>query len=98
MNLIQATTRNTKTRGELNSLRKNGDVPGIIYGGENENEKISLSKKEVKNLINKENFLSNVISIKLDEKEQKVLPREITFDTISDEPTHIDFLRIVKGS
>lgn len=98
MSLIQATIRNTKTRGELNTLRKSGDVPGIIYGGENENEKISLSKKEVKNLINKENFLSNVISIKLDEKEQKVLPREITFDTVSDEPTHIDFLRIVKDS
>tara|TARA_B100001540_G_scaffold34513_1_gene30517 strand:+ start:165 stop:884 length:720 start_codon:yes stop_codon:yes gene_type:complete len=98
MSLIQATIRNTKTRGELNSLRKNGEVPGIIYGGESSNEKITLSKKEVKNLINKENFLSNVISIKLDEKEQKVLPREITFDIISDEPTHIDFLRIVKGS
>ena len=98
MSLIQATIRNTKTRGELNILRQSGDVPGIIYGGENANEKISLSKKEVKNLINKENFLSNVISIKLDEKEQKVLPREITFDTISDEPTHIDFLRIIKGS
>ena len=49
MNLIQATIRNTKTKGELNTLRKNGDVPGIIYGGENTNEKISLSKKEVKN-------------------------------------------------
>jgi len=98
MNLIQATIRNTKTKGELNTLRKNGDVPGIIYGGENTNEKISLSKKEVKNLINKENFLSNVISIKINEKEQKVLPREIDFDIISDEPTHIDFLRIVKGA
>ena len=98
MSLIQATIRNTKTRGDLNSLRKAGDVPGIIYGGENSNEKISLSKKEVKNLINKENFLSNVISIKINEKEQKVLPREIIFDTISDEPTHIDFLRIVKGA
>ena len=98
MSLIQATNRSTKTRGELNNLRRNGDVPGIIYGGESANEKISLSKKEVKNLIDKENFLSNVISIKLEEKEQKVLPREITFDTISDEPTHIDFLRIVKGS
>ena len=51
MNLIQATIRNTKTKGELNTLRKNGDVPGIIYGGENTNEKISLSKKEVKNLV-----------------------------------------------
>ena len=98
MSLIQATIRNTKTRGELNNLRKDGNVPGVIYGGESANEKISLSKKEVKNLINKENFLSNVISIKLEEKEQKVLPREITFDIISDEPTHIDFLRIVKGS
>ena len=98
MNLIQATIRNTKTKGELNTLRKNVDVPGIIYGGENTNEKISLSKKEVKNLINKENFLSNVISIKINEKEQKVLPREIDFDIISDEPTHIDFLRIVKGA
>ncbi len=98
MSLIQATIRTTKSKGELNALRKKGNVPGIIYGGESPNEKISLSKKEVKNLINKENFLSNVISIKLDENEQKVLPREITFDTISDEPTHIDFLRIVKGS
>jgi len=98
MSLIQATIRNTKTRGELNALRKSGEVPGIIYGGENTNEKISLSKKEVKNLINKENFLSNVISIKINEKEQKVLPREINFDIISDEPTHIDFLRIVKGA
>ena len=44
MSLIQATIRNTNTKGELNTLRKGGDVPGIIYGGESENEKISLSK------------------------------------------------------
>ena len=98
MSLIQATIRTTKTKGQINSLRDNGEVPGIIYGGEITNEKISLSKKEVKNLINKDNFLSNVISLNIDGKEQKVLPREITFDTISDEPIHIDFLRIVKGS
>ena len=53
------------------TLRISGNVPGIIYGGENENEKISLSKKEVKNLINKENFLSNVISINLMKKNKK---------------------------
>ena len=98
MILIQATTRNTKTKGQLNALRKKGSVPGVIYGGENPNEKISLTSKEVKNLINKENFLSNVISINIDGKEQQVLPRDITFDTITDEATHIDFLRIVKGS
>ena len=98
MSLFQATIRSTNTKGQVNTLRKNGEVPGIIYGGENANEKISLTKKDVKILINKENFLSNVISINLDGKEQKVLPRDITFDIVSDEPIHIDFLRIVKGS
>ena len=97
MSTIQATIRNTKTKGQVNLLRQNGQVPGIIYGGENPNEKISLSKKEVTSLINKENFLSNVISMNIDGNEQKVLPREITFDTVTDEPMHVDFLRIVKG-
>ena len=98
MSTIQATIRNTKTKGQVNLLRQTGQVPGIVYGGENPNEKISLSKKEVTNLINKENFLSNVISMTIDGNEQKVLPREISFDTVTDEPMHIDFLRIVKGA
>ena len=95
MNSLQATIRNTETHGQLSSLRKQGEVPAIIYGGKEKNQKISISIKEVKNLIDKENFLSNVISLKLDGKEQNVLPREITFDTISDQPIHLDFLRIV---
>ena len=98
MSTIQATIRNTKTKGQVNLLRQTGQVPGIVYGGENPNEKISLSKKEVTSLINKENFLSNVISMTIDGNEQKVLPREISFDTVTDEPMHIDFLRIVKGA
>ena len=98
MSLIQAIIRNTKSKGQLNALRDAGKVPGIMYGGETANEKISISKKEVKILISKDNFLSNVISISLDGKEQKVLPRDITFDTVSDEPIHVDFLRIVEGA
>tara|TARA_B100000427_G_scaffold291200_1_gene267876 strand:- start:3577 stop:4293 length:717 start_codon:yes stop_codon:yes gene_type:complete len=98
MNLIQATIRNTETKGQVNNLRKKGEIPGVIYGGKITNEKISLTKKEVKNLINKENFLSNVISININGKEQQVLTRDITFDSVTDEPIHIDFLRIIKGS
>ena len=57
MSIIQATIRDTKSKGQVNDIRNNGEVPGIIYGGKIDNEKISLSTKEVKNLINKENFL-----------------------------------------
>ena len=97
MSSIQATIRNTKTKGQVNDLRSKGNVPGIVYGGEEPNEKISITTKELKNLINKKNFLSNVISINLDGKEQKVLTRSIAFDSITDEPIHFDLMRIVKG-
>ena len=98
MNSIEATIRNTNTRGEVNSLRTNGYVPAIVYGGSEKNQEISLSKKNIINLIEKENFLSNIISLNLDGKSENVLPKEIIWDPITDEPIHIDFLRIVKGA
>ncbi len=97
MNSINVTLRNTKTKGQNKLLRQSGEVPGIIYGGKEANQKISITKKQVKYLLEKENFLSNVINVKIDDKDQEVLPRDISFDTISDEPIHVDFLRIVKG-
>ena len=98
MNSVEANIRNTNTKGEVNSLRINGNVPAIVYGGSEKNQKIYLSKKNIKNLIEKENFLSNIISINLDGKSENVLPKEIVWDPITDEPIHIDFLRIVKGA
>ena len=97
MNTIDAYIRNTNTKGEVNSLRTNGKVPAIVYGGTEKNQKVSLNKKIVKTLLEKENFLSNIIKLNIDGKPQDVLPREIMYDVVTDEPIHIDFLRIVKG-
>jgi len=98
MNSIEATIRSTKTKGDINMVRASGMVPAIIYGGKEENKKITLSKKQIKTLLEKENFLSNIIKIKLEGKELDVLPRDISYNPVSDEPIHIDFLRIVKGA
>ena len=97
MNSLDANIRNTKTKGELSALRNNGNVPAIIYGGEDQNEKISISKKLLKSLIEKENFLSNIVTLNVDGKSQNVLPKEIKYHIISDEPIHVDFLRVVPG-
>ena len=74
---LDANIRNTKTKGQLSSLRNNGNVPAVIYGGESQNETISISKKLLKSLIDKENFLSNIVTLNVDGKPQNVLPREI---------------------
>ena len=94
---LDANIRNTKTKGELSSLRNNGGVPAVIYGGEAQNETVSISKKLLKSLIDKENFLSNIVTLNVDGKPQNVLPREIKYHIISDEPIHVDFLRVVPG-
>ena len=97
MNSLEANVRNNSTKGQLNAIRNSGNVPAIIYGGKDLNQKISISKKMLKNLIDKENFLSNIITLSVDGKSQNVLPREVIYHILSDEPIHVDFLRILPG-
>ena len=94
---LDANIRNSKTKGELSTIRNSGNVPAIIYGGKNKNEKISISKKLLKLTIEKENFLSNIITLKVNGNDQNVLPREVIYDVLTDEPIHVDFLRVVPG-
>ena len=94
---LDANTRDSKTKGELSTIRNSGNVPAIIYGGKDENEKISISKKLLKSTIEKENFLSNIVTLKVNGKNQNVLPREVVYDVLTDEPIHVDFLRVVPG-
>ena len=94
---LEATTRDNKTKGQLNTIKDGGNVPAIIYGGKEENEKFSISKKTLKSTIEKENFLSNIITLSLNGKNQNVLPKEVIYDVITDEPIHVDFLRIIPG-
>ena len=97
MNSIEANTRDNSTKGQLNTIRNSGNVPAIIYGGKDKNQKISISKKLLKTFIEKENFFSNIITLKVDGSNQNVLPREIKYHILTDEPIHVDFLRVVPG-
>ena len=94
---LNANARDNKTKGELNAVRKTGNVPAVIYGGKEKNEMVSISKKLLKSTMEKDNFLSSIITLKVNGKDQNVLPREVTYDVISDEPIHVDFLRVVPG-
>ena len=98
MNNLKATKRETITSGQLNKLRDSGFIPGILYGGKDPNAKISVEKKLIKNILNSESFLSSVLDLDLDGDKFKVIPRDVAYNVISDEPIHIDFMRVVPGT
>ena len=60
-------------------------------------KKFQYQKKILKSLLEKENFLSNIITLNVGGKNQNVLPREIKYNVISDDPIHVDFLRVIAG-
>ena len=93
-NTIEATVRITKTKSELNKLRSDGFVPGILYGDIDKNISLSVKKSTLDHFLKTTNFKSKVIKISLDGKEYQVLPRDIEFDNISSQPIHVDFQKL----
>ena len=98
MNILKATKRTTASTGQTNKLRSDGFIPAILYGGKKNNICISLKKLHLRDIIKTETFMSKVVDLDINGNLEKVLPKDITYDPVSDEPNHIDFMRIVKGS
>mgnify|MGYP001326206430 CR=1 FL=1 len=97
MSNLKAIKRESSTSGSTNKLRSKGFIPAILYGGKNPNEKISIEKKDIQNIINSETFLSKVLELDIEGTKQRVLPRDVAYHVVSEEPIHIDFMRVVTG-
>ena len=97
MDNLKATKRDKTSSGSTNALRTAGFIPAILYGGKDPNQKISIEKKAVREIIKSDNFLSKVLELDIEGKKEKVLPRDIAYHVTSEEPIHIDFMRIVSG-
>ena len=98
MNILKATKRSTTSSGQVNKLRSDGFIPAILYGGKKNNLNISLKKLHLQDLIKTKTFMSKVVDLEIDGSTEKVLPKDVAYDPVSDEPLHIDFMRIVKGT
>ena len=98
LDTLQVELRQTKSRGELNKLPLNGFVPGVLYGDIETNINLSIKKNSLEKLLKFGNFMSKVIDIKVDGKDFKVLPRDIEFDKVTNQPIHIDFQKLSAGT
>lgn len=95
---LAASVRPRSGKGAARQVRREGRVPGVIYGDSSPAETISLEFNELFKQFMKGQFTSTVISVKVDGKTIRVLPRDVQLDPVKDLPLHVDFQRVSKDS
>ena len=95
---LAATVRDGTGKGAARSVRREGRVPGVIYGGGDAPQAISLDYKSINTLIYAGHFLTTIFDIDVGGKVERAIPRDYQLDVVSDKPMHVDFLRLKAGS
>jgi large subunit ribosomal protein L25 len=91
---IKATRRERSGKGGARSVRRQGEIPGIVYGGGKDPETIALNQRELGLLVAQGKFLSTVFELNLDGSKLQVIPREVQVDPVKDTPLHVDLQRV----
>ena len=95
---LAASVRSGTGKGAARSVRREGRIPGVIYGGGDAPTSITLSFRDVNKVIYAGHFLTTIFEIDLDGAKERVIPRDYQLDPIKDRPLHVDFLRLKAGT
>ena len=94
---IKAVARDRAGKGAARAVRRQGQVPAVIYGGGQAAEAIALDFNETKQLIFAGHFLTTVFEIDVKGQKTRAIPRDYQLDPVKDLPIHVDFLRLAEG-
>lgn len=95
---LAAEPRERAGKGSARAARRDGRIPAVIYGDKKPVIMITLGRNELVKQYGRGAFLTSVYEIEVDGKKERVLPRDLQLHPVSDEPLHVDFLRLGKGS
>tara|TARA_R110000868_G_scaffold218576_2_gene469248 strand:+ start:168239 stop:168877 length:639 start_codon:yes stop_codon:yes gene_type:complete len=90
---METQVRENGGKGIARRLRNEGMVPAVVYGSGKEPKKVAVTAHSLKMAIQHGGFLTSAQELLIEGKTEKVLPREIQRDPVSDQITHVDFLR-----
>jgi len=96
--VLDVTVRENTGTGGARASRREGLVPGVIYGGDDAPVAVSVKYNEVLKAINSGQFLSSMIELSHEGKTQKVLTKDVQFHPVTDMPVHLDFYRVTAKS
>ena len=80
--------------GIARAVRNDGKVPAIVYGGTAAPQMVALDPRDVIKGINTASFYASLYEIEINGKKTRVLPREVQFHPLNDQPLHVDLQRI----
>ncbi len=92
--IVNAKSRSDTGKGASRRLRRAGDVPGIVYGVEQEPEMIAVSQNEMEQHLEHEAFYSHILTLKLDGKEERVVLKDLQRHPAKPFLLHVDFMRV----
>ena len=88
-----AETRDRAGKGAARATRREGRVPGVIYGNKQDPVLISVDPIDLIKQINTPGFFSRVYEVEVAGDKHRVLARDLQLDPVSDQPLHLDFMR-----
>lgn len=94
--VLNATLRDKTGRSEARRLRRGGQLPAVLYGGDKPELPLALDMRSTSKLLNDEHFYTSMIEIKIKGGRGKntALLKDVQWDPVRDEPLHIDFHRV----
>lgn len=95
---LEATSRPAVGKGAARQARRDGMVPGVVYGGNEEPTAISIRHNVLLKALKAGKFMSTLIKLDIDGKPQTVICRAVQRDVVKDLPVHADFLRLSEKS
>lgn len=91
---LKALAREQNGKGAARALRRDGMVPGVVYGDSKEPMKVALKDNEVLKEYNRGKFLAELVELDVDGTKHLVLPRDVQLHPVKDNILHVDFLRV----
>jgi large subunit ribosomal protein L25 len=95
---FKAMARPGAGKGAARAVRREGRVPGVIYGDNQPPLNISLDQAELAQRIFAGKFLTTLCEVEVDGNKIRVIPRDFQIDSVRDVPVHVDFMRLGKGA
>jgi large subunit ribosomal protein L25 len=95
---LKGWARGRSGKGGARATRREGRIPGVLYGDKKEPETIAVDYRAISLQLHTGHFQSTIFTLDVDGKKTRVIPRGVQLDPIRDFPIHVDFMRVGKDA